>query len=66
MLKVILTSNDLVGLSLEEAKQLIFKNGYRFKIIREGSIKHPLPSDKRNDRFLLSTSSDVVVEAVIS
>lgn len=63
--KVTLTETDLVGLTLQEAKTLIFKSGYRFKVIREGSMNHPIPTDSRTDRFLISTSSGIVVEGII-
>lgn len=64
-LNAALAPDALIGLDLQEAKNLIFKSGYRFKVIREGGMNHPKPTDTRTDRFLLSTSSGVVVDAIV-
>lgn len=63
--RVALSTDSLIGLSIDEAKTLIFKSGYRFKIIREDGFGHPVPTDSRDDRFLLTTASGIVVNAVV-
>lgn len=56
---------DLVGMDLPDAKKLITKNHLMFRVIKDGVIKHPIPTPTRNDRFLLSVTSDIVVDAII-
>lgn len=63
--KQTLVELDLIGLDLPEAKDLIKKHKMSYWLIREGVIKHPIPPGNRTDRFLISTSCGVVVEAIV-